>query len=145
MNLFVELTAIDISKENEWYNQMERARRQATATSGGRAVDFNEDDFDEDDLEQPVDPEGEPDEDTDEGAAPDAPPPPTIDPPAGTFHPTMVFENDIREIYPRRHRDNRAGSRIVYRSGQPRLVRETYEEIKAKFVAARREAAANTD
>lgn len=137
MNLFVELTAIDVHKEDQWYLDMERTRNQALANSGSRDVDYDE--FDEDDLENAINPEGAPAEDTDEGAEPGTvAETPTINPPAGTFYSTMVFENDIREIYGRRHRQNRPGSRIVYRSGQPRLVKETYEEIKAKFAAARR-------
>jgi hypothetical protein len=139
MNLSVELTAIVGGIENAWYQQMERARRNATALAGGRAVDISEDAFDEDDLEREVNPNGEPDEDTDEGPATAAP---AIDPnvpePAGMTYAVLVFENDIREIYARRHAQNRPGSRIVYRSGAPRIVKETYEEIKAKFEEARR-------
>jgi hypothetical protein len=139
MNIFVELTAVVGSIENEWYRQQERARRNTTALASGRAVDLDEDAFDEDDLEREINPDGEPDTDTDEGAAPDAP---TIDPnipvPAGMYYSVDVFENDIREIYARRHAEGRPGSRIVYRSGAPRIVKETLEEVRAKFKAARR-------
>jgi hypothetical protein len=139
MNISVELTAIVGSVENAWYQQMERARRSATAAATGRAVDIDEDAFDEDDLEREINPDGEPDTDTDEGPAPDALAiNPNVPEPAGLTYSVMVFENDIREIYARRHAQNRPGSRIVYRSGAPRIVKETYEEIKAKFAAARR-------
>ena len=52
-------------------------------------------------------------------------------PPAGVYSPIMVFENDLREYYPRR--GERSGTRLVYRSGAARPVKETYEEVKAKF------------
>lgn len=138
MNICVELTAVDIAKENAYYQLMARARQNALAVAGGRAVDLNEDDFDEDDLEREINPDGEPDEDTDEGAEAGAPAiEPSVPVPAGMYHPTLIFENDIREIYPRRHAQNRPGSRIVYRSGAPRIVKETFEEVKAKFANAR--------
>ena len=132
MNRGVELTAIGISAENAWY----QAIRENRAVASGQA-NFRDVDFDEDDLERPIDPDGAPDEDSEDDGdpVPAAAPASPSNPPAGVFSPVMVFENDVREFYARRHRDGRPGTRIVYRSGAPRLVKETYEEVKAKFAA----------
>lgn len=114
---FVELTAIDLNAERSWL------RAVAEATSGGaRTVDF-----DEDDLEQPL-------RDPDEGTAPA--PAASTDPataPAGTYYAIAVFESDLREFYARK--GNRTGTRLVYRNGAARPVKETYNDVKAKFAA----------
>lgn len=121
MNRPIELTAIDGKKETAWLNDLRRA---------AQPEGFREVDFDEDDLERPVNE----DEESETPAAP-ATPLDTSSPPAGVYSPIMVFENDLREIYPRKGDRAGMGSRIVYRSGANRRVKESYEEIKAKFAA----------
>jgi len=133
MNRGIELTGIHPRSEDAWYAAMRRAREEQERAASNAPLDF-----DEDDLERPINPDGAPDSDSeDDGES--APPPPQTAPdqeaPVGVYFSVMVFENDIRELYPRRHREGRPGTRIVYRSGAPRLVKESYEEVKAKFAA----------
>ena len=122
MNRFVELTAIDLDKETRWLREL--ARQQAEA-SEGRAVNFRDVDFSEDDLERPI-------AQSEEAPAPDADTD-LSNPPEGVYTSILVFENDIRELYPRR--GDRQGTRIVYRSGAARPVKESYAEVKAAFAA----------
>ena len=119
-NRSVELTAIDLSKESAWLNALRRNAQPAA---------FREVEFSEDDLERPVTTGTEEEETV---AAPAAPLD-TSNPPEGVYSPIMVFENDLREYYPRR--GERSGTRLVYRSGAARPVKESYDEVKAKFAA----------
>ena len=120
-NRSVELTAIDLPKERDWLN----AQRRNAQPAAFREVEFNEDD-----LERPMTTGAE--DEGDDTPSTEAP----IDfsnPPSGVYSPIMVFENDLREYYPRR--GERSGTRLVYRSGAARPVKESYEEVKAKFAA----------
>lgn len=120
--MFIEVTAIDAPKEKAFLRQQQQAAL-ASGRSAGRVVEF-----DEDDLEQPLT------RDPDEIDTPTPPPPPAGEPPAGVYWPCTIFLSDIREMYPRK--GGAVGTRIIYRSGAFRLVRETYDEVKAKVVAA---------
>lgn len=115
-NRCFELTAIDLQKEQRWLEELRRSQ----SVNPARDVDFEEDD-----LERPI-PEAQ------EAPAPDADAD-LSNPPEGVYSPILVFENDIREIYPRR--GNRSGTRIVYRSGAARPVKEAWEVVKAMFVS----------
>jgi hypothetical protein len=119
MNRSVELTAIVRSVETQWLNDLRRAQQ----PTNFRNVEFNEDDL-----------ERETDDDEEEIVAPSAPLD-TSNPPTGMTFPITVFENDLREYYGRRSDRAGMGTRLVYRSGQSRVVRESYEEVKAKFAA----------
>ena len=126
-NRFVQLTAINGKREAVWLSSLARSQQ---------PPEFREVEFNEDDLERPInDDEGD---DAPEAAAPAAITVDMSNPPAGIFSPIAVAENDIREMYPRRGDVAgvpRVGTRIVYRSGQPRLVKETFEEVTAMFAA----------
>lgn len=125
MNRFVDLTAINLSAESEWMRNLR----------SGSATAFRDIDFSEDDLEREM-PQAE------EAPAPDV----DVDvsnPPAGVYTPIMVFENDVREIYPRR--GNRVGTRIVYRNGAARPVKESFAEVKAAFAALGRQVGEASD
>lgn len=116
MNRAITLTAIDLDAEKEWLNNLRRASQPAA---------FRNVEFAEDDLERPI-------VEDDEAPAPAA----NLDlsnPPNGVYSEILVFENDIREIYPRR--GDRTGTRIVYRSGAARPVKESFADVKAKFSA----------
>jgi hypothetical protein len=105
------LTAINLELEKRWLANLRN----------NRVTNFREIDFAEDDLERPI-PQAE------EAPAPDA----DVDmsnPPAGVYEEILVFENDIREIY--RRRGGRNGTRIVYRSGAARPVKEGFDYVKA--------------
>ena len=106
----VELTAIDTAVEARWLTL------QNAPPSDGAL------DFDEDDLELPV--SGEP-----------VAPAPLVssDPPEGMYSRIVVMPTDIREFYARKY--GKAGTRIVYCNGAARIVKEVYEEVKAKFEA----------
>ncbi len=126
-NRFVQLTEINLNVERTWLNDLVRN----TQPAGFREVEFNEDD-----LERPTGSDGDNDE-----PAPAEASPATVDtsnPPSNMLSPIAIFENDIREFYPRRGSIAgvpRVGTRIVYRSGAARPVKETYEEVKAMFAA----------
>lgn len=115
---FVELTAIDLRKEKEWL----LAQRQ-TSSSAVRELDFNEDD-----LEMPI--QGEEIEEvvatvaaaSDPSLAPD-----------GMYYTIAVFEGDLREFYARK--GSRTGTRLVYKNGAARPVKEAYAEVKKLFAA----------
>lgn len=70
-----------------------------------------------DDLENPVE------------SAPAAAPaePPSI------FFPITINPEDVREFYPRKR--GRVGTRIVYKNGAARPVKELYAEVVAKFAS----------
>jgi hypothetical protein len=116
-NRCFRLTAINLRLEERWLTDLRNNR----ATTSFREVDFVEDD-----LERPI-PQAE------EAPAPDS----GVDlsnPPAGVYEPVLVFENDIREVYARR--GGRFGTRIVYRSGAARPVKESFAEVSAMLAAA---------
>jgi hypothetical protein len=76
----------------------------------------------EEDLEQPI------------AATPVAPA--TEDafpPPSGVYYPCAVNPDDVREFYPRK--GARTGTRIVFKNGAARPVRELFAEVKAAFNA----------
>jgi hypothetical protein len=113
---FVELTAVQLNEEREWL-----------ATRGirvsGRDLDLQSDGPEEDDLEQPI-----------ERAAPateDAFPPPS-----GVYYSVMVNPDDVREFYPRKA--PLEGTRIVYKNGAARPVKELFAEVKAAFLGTSR-------
>jgi hypothetical protein len=115
-NRAFQLTAINLALEERWLTDLRN----------NRATNFREVDFAEDDLERPI-PQAE------EAPAPDT----GVDlsnPPAGVYETILVFENDIREIYARRGR--RTGTRIVYRSGAARPVKETLAQVMAMLAQA---------
>ena len=68
----------------------------------------------EDDLEQPV------------AAA-------ALPAPEGLYFPIAVFVDDVKEFYPRK--GDKPGTRIVYKNGAARPVKETYAEVKAAFAS----------
>jgi hypothetical protein len=108
----LEFTAIDLDKEKAWRRAKEAAR--ATALASFRAVEFAEDD-----LEQPVAQSAE-----QEVIVPE---------PEGLYFPVTVNPLMLREYYPRRN--DLVGTRLVYKSGAARPVKELYAEVKAKIDA----------
>jgi hypothetical protein len=125
MNRSVELTAIDLGKEAAWLNDLRRAAQPA---------EFRNVEFVEDDLERPIQSSDENDEGEESTGVTVPAGVDQSSPPPGVFYPIQVFENDIREYYTRRQ-EGRVGTRIVYRSGAARPVRETYEQVKTLFAA----------
>jgi hypothetical protein len=60
------------------------------------------------------------------------------DPDTDPYFPITVNVDDVREYYPRHGQVNgrpRIGTRIVYMNGAARPVKETYDEVKAKFAS----------
>lgn len=112
---YMTLTAVDIKKETAFIRAQQRAGDQ-----NFRAVEI-----DEDDLEQPVDP--------DEADEVPAAPTPGLEP-AGMYFPVTVFFSELREFYQRK--GGKPGTRIVYRNGAARIVKEVYSEVQAKLVSA---------
>lgn len=112
----IEVTGVQLAEERRWL-----------ATRGirvsGRDLDLNVDEVDEDevdDLEQPI-----------ARAAPateDAFPPPT-----GVYYPVMINPEEVREYYPRK--GALTGTRIVFKNGAARPVKELFAEVKALFAA----------
>lgn len=111
----IEVTAIDLMAEKTAYGAMLEA-----SGVGYPAMQQGE----EDDLEQPISP------------APAAAPAtcaPFATPESACF-PAMICLDDVREFYPRQG-GWRQGTRIVFKNGAARPVKETYDEIKAKFAS----------
>lgn len=113
MSKSATLTAIDLEMEKD------HLRRLRTNISVGSRV------LSEDDLEQPI-------------TEPPAAPQPAPEVPEGVYYPIQVYQDDLREYYPRRpSRDGqiRVGTRLIYRNGAARPVKETFEEVKRLFAA----------
>lgn len=103
MKKSVELTAVNLELEDEM-------SRPAPQVSAGEQLD---------DLERPV---------------AEAPPAVTeVGEPESLYFPVTIYEDDIREFYPRKK--GKTGTRIVYKNGAARPVKETYAEVKDKFAA----------
>lgn len=110
----IELTGIDLDKEKFWKRAKEQARTSASAS-------FRQVEFVEDDLEQPIA------QDAAEVIVPEIPEP------AGLYFPVTINPLMLREYYPRRN--DLVGTRLVYKSGAARPVKELYDEVKAKIAA----------
>ena len=54
--------------------------------------------------------------------------------PDSVYFPDMIDATDVREFYPRR-KEGRTGTRIVFKNGAARPVKEAYAEMKAKFAS----------
>jgi hypothetical protein len=117
---FVSLTAIDTRKEAAWIRS-----RQAANDSSVRLVEIEEDD-----LEQPA--SRDPDEADD---APDMPQDATPGlEPAGLYFPVDINIEDLREYYPRKA--GKTGTRLVFRNGAARPVKELYNDVRLAIAAA---------
>lgn len=103
----IEVMAVNTRMETEWL----RAQQGAAF----RAVDFEEDD-----LEMAT---GQSEPVTASTGVPE-----------GMYFKVTVFTNDVREFYARK--DNRQGTRIVYRSGAARPVKQSYDQVLAAFTTA---------
>lgn len=108
----VELTAVDTNIETRFLAGLQQQQN----VSQESALDFDTDDPDE------------------AGYAEAPTTPVSAEPPAGMYFPVMVFDVDLREYYPRK--EGREGTRLVYRNGAARIVKETFAEVKAAFAAA---------
>jgi hypothetical protein len=53
--------------------------------------------------------------------------------PEGLYFPVTIYEDDVREFYQRK--GGRSGTRIVYKNGAARPVKESYAEVKAAFAS----------
>jgi hypothetical protein len=102
---FVTLTAVDDAREKTWLHTLEAIANRAL-------------DLDEDDLELPI---------TNGTANPAIPP--ATEAPEGVYWPVDINPDDVREYYPRR--EGRSGTRIVYKNGAARPVRESIAEVRA--------------
>lgn len=126
MTKMIQLTAIDSDRETSWLRQIGvNAAREADENS--RDLD-DDSDFTDDELDRaPA-----------RTAAPQPAPTRQViaDPataPEGTYFPVMVNPEDLREFYPRR--DGRTGTRLVYKNGSARPVRETFADVVAALAA----------
>lgn len=106
MRISIELTAIELDIERNWRQSLRQSFQMA-----GRTIA-------EDDLEQPI-----------QVTMPE----PEI--PEGMYFPVTVYDDEIREYYPRQ-KSERTGTRIVFKNGSARPVKESYEEVKAKLRVA---------
>lgn len=105
----IELTAIDLEVERSVRRLAEQVTSQTWMAQESQL----------DDLENPI--EEEESTPAVAGAAP------------AMFFPITVYEDELREFYPRKA--PLVGTRIVYKSGAARPVKELYAEVKAKFAS----------
>lgn len=114
MTMFIELTGINLDRERQAVS-LERA------TNRTRRPDFGGD--------------------AELADAEDAAslPPPSPNDTSPVYYPTMIQVDEIRDFYPRRSEGDgtpRTGTRIVFRNSAASPVKESYEEVKARVLAA---------
>lgn len=109
------LSAIDLDAERNFLSN-----DTGVASAAGRELDFTEDD-----LEQPI---------ANAAAVNTAIAEALTNAPVGVYYPVAINADEIREFYPRK--GARAGTRIVFKNGAARPVKELFAEVKTAFEAA---------